>query len=63
MIMLKNVFKSREFLIGLGLGLIIASLCLWNKKELSDYEIELRAKKMGMKYESDFRAGEVKKDD
>ena len=56
---IKLLIRSKEFRIGLGVGLIVASLLLWNTKSLTEKDIEIRAREMGMKYEWELRAGEV----
>ncbi|WBW95409.1 hypothetical protein [Oceanirhabdus sp. W0125-5] len=56
---LKDLIRSKEFRIGLGIGLIISSILLWNGKSMTEEDIEIRARKMGMKYEWELRAGEV----
>jgi len=56
---IKLLIRSKEFRIGLGIGLIVASILLWNKNSLTDKDIEIRAREMGMKYEWELRAGEV----
>ena len=59
MMNIMKLLRSKEFRIGLGVGLIVASILLWNQKSLTEEDIEIRARKMGMKYEWDIRAGEV----
>ena len=54
-----QLFKSKEFRIGLGLGLILASIALWNKTSLTQEDIEIRARELGMKYKWELKAGEV----
>lgn len=47
-----------RLLIGIGAGLIIASVCMTSfpKRELSAIEIETRARAMGMIYEDEIKA-------
>ena len=56
---IKLLIRSKEFRIGLGIGLIAASILLWNQKSLTEKDIEIRARKMGMKYQWELKAGEV----
>ena len=47
-----------RFLIGVGIGLLLACVLLrpYSRKELSMAEIEARARSMGMVYEEEIRA-------
>jgi|BioPla2DNA2_1021312.scaffolds.fasta_scaffold04441_10 hypothetical protein len=50
-----NLLKDRKILIGIGIGMIITSLLTlgFGNRQLSDSEIEERARKMGMHFEDE----------
>ena len=53
-----NLFSDRKILLGIGIGIVISSLILSAIKlsyNLSDYEVEKKALKMGMKYPDDVK--------
>lgn len=51
-------FSNRSFVVGLGIGIIIASLVLslYNPSKVSDAQVEKRAREMGMKYPDEIKA-------
>ncbi len=52
-------FKDNKILMGIGIGLILGVILMFNyhyKNSLSDYEIEQRARELGMVYENEVKA-------
>lgn len=52
-------FKDNKILMGIGIGLILGVIFMFNyqyKNSLSDYEIEERARELGMIYENEQKA-------
>lgn len=53
-----NFLCDKKLLIGIGIGIILATLIMTTVQvnhELSDAEIEKRARELGMKYESEMK--------
>ncbi|NLZ34120.1 hypothetical protein [Clostridium isatidis] len=50
-----DLLKDKKILIGIGIGMIFTSLLMFGfgNRELSDSEIEERARKMGMHFEDE----------
>jgi len=52
-------FKDNKILMGIGIGLILGVIFMFNyqyNNSLSDYEIEERARELGMIYENEQKA-------
>lgn len=56
--MIIKYLRNRDFVLGLGVGMILAAIILWSyiPSNVSDSYVEKRAHEMGMKYTYEIKA-------